>query len=953
MLKKTALCVALLLSVLFLPVIRRVEADLATPNTMIIHYFRYAADYEDGWNMWLWPAGGNGAAYQFDSNESGIITDDFGSVTTVDLSTDFDGVSTIGIIMYKLNDDDWVKDVAIDRFITIPETIEGGILNVYFVEGDERIGYAVDDPDGPDRSDKIVNAYFNTTTTIRFTLTSSVDTEDINLKINDVDATFTIVRTNNTGTITIPAAVNLGNTYTLEVLFGAELKTYIVTFDGIYDTPAFVESYGYDGDDLGVTVNATTTDFRLWAPISSSVILNIYDSGTPAYLLAKDSSATDIPSQTIAMTKSVKGTWTASVNGSLHGKYYTYTVTNGIRTNELVDPYAKSCGVNGLRGMIVDFSLTNPEGFNYGDRPDTMLNYTDAIIYEVHVRDLTSHSSWVVDDNQYEAYRGKFLGFTVEGTTYEGVSTGIDHIKELGVTHVQILPFFDYGSAVDESGTNSQFNWGYMPLNFNCLEGYYATNPYDGAIRVNEFKQLMVTMAENDLRVVMDVVYNHTGQSGDSNFNLILPGYYHRMNADGSFSNGSGTGNETASERYMMRKFMVDSVTFWAEEYNISGFRFDLMALHDVETMNEIVDALHAIDETILVFGEPWPGGTTPLSSSIAADKVNLVDMPGVAAFNDDFRNAVKGGVFTASEKGYVQGVFSASILNRLRYGIAGGVELPGISSADLSYGLFWNDNPSQTINYVTAHDNNTLYDKLMLSTTVAQRTDGLIKEMQKQANAFVLTAQGIPFLHAGEEFMRSKPCAPGDSDTCDGGKRYDHNSYQSPDSVNQLRWDLKAEEDNTEVFEYYKDLIELRKNHPAFRLATAAEVEAHLEFISFNDDSVVAYTISDYANGDSWDTIMVIHNTGVYSAITLPAGEEWKLVGDQDGIGDEVLATYAGGAAIAVMENETLILYQGVVIVPEEPETGCGASCTDVSAALVAINGLFLAMFFFFRRKH
>ncbi len=948
--KKIALILFLASSLLFIPTFRRVEATTASPTeTMVIHYFRYGADYDDGWNMWLWPANGAGAAYQFDTDQTGVVTDDFGAVATIDLTTNFASASSIGIIMRQ---GEWVKkDVDKDRFITVPATTADGTLHVYFVEGDERIGYAIDDPAGPDRSDKIVNAYFSTLRTIRFTLTSVIASGNINLKVNGVDASFTIALSANTGTITIPSNVNLENTYTLEVLFGSELKTYDVTFDGIYDTTAFIDAYGYDGDDLGAVVNASTTDFRVWAPISSSVVLKIYDSGTPARLLAKDAAATDTPSQTVAMTKSVKGTWTASLPGNLHGKYYTYTVTNGIKTNELVDPYAKSCGINGLRGMVVDFSQTNPAGFTYGDRPGSMLNYTDAIIYEVHVRDLTSHSSWVVASGQ-EAYRGKFLGFTVEGTTYQGVSTGIDHIKELGVTHVQILPFFDYGAAVDESGSATQFNWGYMPLNFNCLEGHYSTNPYNGAVRVNEFKQLMATMSENGLRVVMDVVYNHTGQSGDSNFSMILPGYYYRMNGDGSFSNGSGTGNETASERYMMRKFMVDSVTFWAEEYNISGFRFDLMALHDVDTMNQIVAALHEIDDTILVYGEPWTGGGTPLSASIAADKANLVDMPGVAAFNDDFRNAVKGNP-DGTEDGFVQDAKTTSIINRLKYGVAGGVQLPGITTEGLSWGKFWNDNPSQTLNYVTAHDNLTLFDKLTYTATFAQKSGGLIKEMQKQANALVLTAQGIPFLHAGEEFLRSKPCVAGDNpDVCVASK-YNRNSYQSPDAVNQLRWDLKAQDDNMEVFEYYKDLIELRKAHPAFRLSTAAEVEAHLSFIDFDDNSVLGYTISDYANGDSWDTILVIHNTGEFATVTLPAGDTWNLVGNQDGIGTDVIQTYAGGASMFVMENETVVLYQGVVVVPEEPDTGCNFLGFHFGSVFYSMGAICLAFFVLIRKKH
>ncbi|HPG44026.1 MAG TPA: alpha-amylase family glycosyl hydrolase, partial [Acholeplasmataceae bacterium] len=341
----------------------------------------------------------------------------------------------------------------------------------------------------------------------------------------------------------------------------------------------------------------------LWAPISSAVTLNLYQTGTPA-----NYGGSDTPTQTIPMIKGDQGVYMVEVNQSLHGTYYTYSVTNGSSTYEVIDPYAKSSGVNGLRGLVVDFSQINPEGFEYNDRPDNMNSYTDAIIYELHVRDLTTHSSW----NGTEANRGKYLGLIEKGTSYQGVSTGFDHIVELGVTHVQLLPFFDYG-VVDETkvgdvGYNA-FNWGYMPLNFNVLEGTYSSDPYNGLTRVIEMKQVVQAFHEENIRINMDVVYNHTGLSADSNFNLIIPGYYHRKTDTGAFSNGSGTGNETASERYMVRKFMVDSVLFWATEYNLSGFRFDLMALHDIETMELIAEELHAIDPTIMVYGEPWMGG--------------------------------------------------------------------------------------------------------------------------------------------------------------------------------------------------------------------------------------------------------------------------------------------------------------------------------------------------------
>lgn len=815
------------------------------------------------------------------------------------------------------------------------------MINAYFVEGDERIGYSVDDPDGPERSDKIRSAYFTSTRVIQFTTTSVLPSTAFSLTVDGVATAATFLVSGVAGTATISSDVDLTKQYVLSAVFTDSTSEYNVTFDGIYDSEAFETAFGYAGDDLGAVVDGNTTSFRLWAPISSSVILNLYNTGTPASLIAKDSTATNTPTQSVAMTKSFNGTWVYTADENLHGTYYTYTVTNGTSTNEVVDPYAKSTGVNGLRGMVVDFSQTNPDGFVYGDRPDTMENYTDAVVYEIHVRDLTSHSSWVVED-QYEDYRGKFMGFTVRGTTYDGVATGIDHIIDLGVTHVQILPFFDYGNAVDESGSDTQFNWGYMPLNYNTLEGYYSTNPYDGSVRINEFKQLVTTLTDNDIRLVMDVVYNHTGQSGDSNFSLILPGYYYRMNADGSFSNGSGTGNETASERYMMSKFMVDSVKFWAEEYNISGFRFDLMALHDVNTMNAIVDALHEIDPTILVYGEPWTGGSSPLAADLTANKVNLVDMPGVAAFNDEIRNGVKGGVFNSKEVGFVQNNITDQVLNQVKYGIVGGVAYPGIDTSYLSYLQAWGNNPSQVINYVSAHDNNTLYDKLMLSTTFSQKQ--FVPEMQKQANAIVLLAEGIPFIHAGAEFMRSKPAV---------GGGYDSNSYQSPDSTNQLRWDLMVQEENMAVLEYYKDIIKLRLDHPAFRIPDAQGVLDHLDFVDMGNPTVLAYTLSDYANGDSFENILVIHNTGDFAQVQLPAGE-WNLIANRNGYTEgAIIKTYADGSKIVALENETLVLYSGVVVDPVEPDTGCASgSCNTLSYSVVLFGFVSLAGFFLLRRK-
>ena len=886
-------------------------------TTLKIHYFRYSDDYQNGWNIWLWPEKGAGSKVEFDKTNDSFVKDDFGVVATVNLTDSYANSDKIGIIMRR---GEWTeKDIDFDRYINIPSSHTDSILHVYFVEGDERVGYSINDPNGPDRSDKIKHAYFTELNTIKFIVTSNIPNDKIVLKENNTVIPITVSLNNTKGTALLNKNLDFGKTYQLVAKYDTGDKTYDVGFDGIYDNKAFEEAFGYSGNDLGSIVQDNKTNFRLWAPVSSKVILNIYDTGTPASL-----GGTDTPTKSYEMIKDVKGTWKYQIDQNLHGKYYTYTVTNGSKTHETIDPYAKSAGINGIRGMVVDFTKVNPKEFDNNKRINNIQNPTDAIIYELHVRDLTVHSSW----NGPDEYRGKFLGLTVEGTKYQDVTTGLDHIKELGVTHVQLLPIFDFG-VVDESKLNdpkyNKFNWGYMPLNFNVPEGSYSTDPYDGTKRITELKQAVNAFNNNNIGIIMDVVYNHTGLSADSNFNIIVPGYYHRLTADGAFSNGSGTGNETASERYMVRKFIVDSTVFWAKEYNLSGFRFDLMALHDITTMNEVATALRAIDENILIYGEPWNGGATPLDSKQAADKVNLEKIPNVGAFNDEIRDGIKGSVFTASEGGFIQGITTPQVFNRMKYGVVGGIDYPGLILKDISYQKVWHTSPTKTINYVSAHDNNTLYDKLNLSTTFKQKE--YIDKMQQQANAIILTSQGIPFLHAGVEFMRSKPLASGG---------YDENSYESPDSVNQLRWDIKAKSENMAVFEYYKGLITLRKNHPAFRMTNNQEIIDNLKFVYEDNQNIIAYTISNYANNDTWGTILIIHNNGNFQSLTLPEGD-WNLVGNSSKVGIDTIKTYTNGQKISVLEHETLILYQGV---KAKPKRGClfGASVLPVGISVIGL---------------
>ncbi len=866
-----------------------------------VHYYRFAEDYQD-WSVWMWqnePESKPGAAFTLVEDDTDSAFNFGGRLAKIPLVGDLEGATEVGIII-RLGD--WrAKDVEIDRFIQIPEQSADGIHHVYLVEGDVRIGTSLLDLNGPDRSPKLTRAYFEQMNQIRFRSTEPVAQSQIRILAGESPEVITdYTQTNLVGILTLEDPLDFSLNYTIEVTFSdGETRVFPLTFDGIYDSVEFEEAFGYQGS-LGALWSPTQTTFKIWAPVSQKVTLNLYDSGSPSRF-----GGTDLPSTTWEMIPGEKGTFVVEVSGDLHGTYYTYSVTNGDFTHEVIDPSAMAAGINGIRGMVIDFSRVNPEGWVYGVRPP-MVHPTDAIIYELQVRDLTSHESW----NGPEENRAKFLGLIDSGTSYNGVSTGFDHIVELGVTHVQLLPFFDFGyideSRVGEPGYNA-FNWGYMPINFNVLEGSFSADPFDGMTRIEEFKQVMMGFHDANIRIIMDVVYNHTGLTADSNFNLIVPGYYFRKNADGSFSNGSGTGNETASERIMMRKFIIDSLVFWAEEYNLSGFRFDLMALHDIQTMNEIVEALHAIDPTILIFGEPWMGGSSPLPESDQAGKRNLTQMPRVGAFNDDFRDGVKGSVFASQEGGFVQGSFN--LKNRVMYGLLGGISHP-----QHAYNA-WHTQPYKTINYVTAHDNNTLHDKLFITLDVDNRLD-LLDPMFRQANAMVLTAQGIPFIHAGDEFLRSKP---DDGLTQPQYTRYGfvHNSYESTDTVNQMRWDLKATPQGQAMNEYFKGLIALRRSEPLLRLENASQI---IEAVTIHEDTpegVIAYEISH-----SDVRMLIIHNAQVSNyRFRLPREGGWVSRVDGDSAGVEIIDTFLGGSRLRVAPHTTMVLYQDISI-PDASQT-------------------------------
>src|SRR5690554_806005 len=814
-------------------------------DTLVIYYKRYDNNYNNH-TIWLWqnlPTGLGGQEYSF-SNDN--VDPTYGAFIEIDIDEEgYADTTRFGIIVKEGTGWGGAQEPGGDRFFNLADMdVVNGKVSAYILELDFNIGVNATDLANniPNYHNKVLSADFRADgKNIDVRLTAGADKVEV---FENETSLKILTNTNSNLTIDIGKTVNLSNAYKVVSTFedGETVSEFNVSISKLYDTEMFTNAFTYDGE-LGAIYSKEKTTFRVWAPISEEVALNLYHQGHPMYDRNGIVSEELTPYQTNKMNKIENGAWEFEVSGDLADTYYTFSVKNYGIIQEVTDPYSYSTGANGMRSMVVNFSDLNPNGWEYNSRPNNITNLTDYIVYELHVRDLTTHESWTGTDEN----RGKFLGFTEGGTTYTNsagttVTTGLDHLDELGVNAVQLLPIFDFGH-VDEVqiATNplytNTFNWGYMPYHFNTLEGSYATNPFDGGIRVNEFKQLVQSLHDRDIRVIMDVVYNHTGESEGSNFHKILPGYYHRLNDQGSFYNGSGTGNETASQRPMMRKFMLDSLEFLATEYNLSGFRFDLMALHDVQTMKDIEDMLYEIDPTIVVYGEPWDADGRQDGGYVKSDKSNITQFKNVGAFNDTTRDAIKG-QGDGGNKAWIQGEHPQNHVRNIKYGIVGGINRNqgGISGA-------WHGAPQRTINYVTAHDNLTLNDKLSLTGYSAANKDSEKQRLQIQANAIILTSQGIPFLHAGVDFMRSKPAV-------DGG--YDHNSYESPDSVNQLRWDRKAR--YVDVFDYYKGLIHIRKHTPQFRMINNSDINSYLTFTNTNNNHIIQFEI----NHPSYPSVVV-----------------------------------------------------------------------------------------------
>lgn len=859
-----------------------------------VHYYDNDGNYSpEAITAYAWLGKESGGKYPLHS------TDDFGGLFHVGFMAD--GYSTAGVKIYK----NAVADCS--RTIDLSKAVDN-VLDIYIVEGNPTVWY-----DAADVSFDpiIVDAAFASTTSkqILFTLSKAIDTSDANVvnnfKVTDQDGTqYELSKiwsaapgVEFSATLIMKEALDLTKSYTIHLDGYQSME---VSMEDVIGSTYYDEAFAYDGE-LGALYSKEKTDFRVWAPSASAVVLNLYSDGHGDTLL-----------ESIPMTADVKGTWVATKEGDLNGTYYTYSVTVNGDTQEAVDLYAKSTGVNGNRGMILDMDATDPEGFDQDVRPE-FVNPTDAIIYELHIRDLSSDPSSGITNV------GKYLGLTETGTkNSDGLSTGLDHMKELGITHLHILPMYDY-ATVDETKLDSgEFNWGYDPKNYNVPEGSYSTDPYNGEVRVKEVKQMVQALHENGIRVVMDVVYNHTYSATGSNFQKTVPNYYYRMK-NGGFSNASGCGNEVASERAMARKYIVESVVYWATEYHIDGFRFDLMGCLDKETMLAVRAALDEVDPSIIIYGEGWTSGDSTLIANDRAMKASTYKLPGIAAFSDDIRDGLKGNVFNDLDQGYING--NPGLIESAKIGIVGATDHPQTDYTNHDKAIrWWAGAPTQTINYLSCHDNLTLWDKLAISNADDSIEDRI--RMNKLGAAVVFTSQGIPFMQAGEEMLRSKPSASGDG-------TFDHNSYKSPDSVNSIKWDNKA--GVSSVTEYYKGLIAFRKAHGALRMTTTEEVQSSLSFVEDAPEGVIAYSITGSPNGETAEKIFVIFNPNdTEITMNLPEGT-WDIFVNGEKAGTESLGQVAGSVEVAGIS--AMVLTSGTAPTSSGDATD-GTDATDGSVS-------------------
>ncbi|MDE6201443.1 MAG: type I pullulanase [Clostridiales bacterium] len=887
---------------------------------LTLNYFRKNENYE-GWNLWAWAPGADGAQYDptttviegktwitFKVTMTGITPDDF----------------AIGFIVRRSEAGNAWAQKAVDADIKVPadEFDEDGKATIYMADNiDERYTNA-EDAMNHKVILRVTAAYFQSPTKVRAVFNKTATAASL-FKLKDADDNVLATvgpmadgetykegvnfRPDNSSYIVFDLGadfeVDYNGTYTVcdepesgEFDPEKNYPTRKVNIYSLYDNAAFGEKYNYEGE-LGARWTQDKTDFTVWAPVATEVKVAIYD-------LGEGGDATEYP-----MTKGTKGEWTATVSGNLNKMYYTYKVTNGGKVSEVVDPYARSGGKNGLRGQILDLDSTDPEGWNDSTKhkiPDygtTANNLAQAVIWEAQLRDLTINENSGVS----AANRGKFLGLTETASDANGNKmTPLDYLKSLGVTQVHFQPLFDFAS-VDESFTQAtyqsdyedlprQYNWGYDPLNYNMPEGSYSSNPSKGELRVNEMKQMIMALHNAGIQVVMDVVYNHVSGADESNFEQLMPGYYFRRDNSGNLYNGSGCGNETASDRYMFHRFMVDSCKYWMEEYKIDGFRFDLMGLHDIDTMNEIYDTLEEINKDVIIYGEGWTGGTSGLTGTKAALIANAKKTPNIAYFDDVIRDALKGSVFDVLDTGYASG--KAGMDAAVYVGAAGATNaLSGVYYSSISKSSFAGS-PVQNINYVSCHDNSSLWDKLNASVNADKAT---LQAMNRVAATSVLTSQGAAFMLAGEEMLRSKPTTE-TNDYSNNAAAYltdetyffSGNSYMSPDSVNAIDWQLAT--DNKAMVDFYKELIAIKKTFPQFHLTTTAQIKANL-FIRDNntEDGIASYAVKDPAS-DNYAVVLFNMNDAA-KTVKVPNGKYSVYVNGDKANASEALSTFSGSS--------------------------------------------------------
>ncbi len=825
-------------------------SDIPEGHNQLVIYWDRCDELETA-AFWIWPENGNGQGYPVEADPYGckVVVNLPESVTRAGFIACYGCASTSGST--------WIggtKDVDADRFVDI----NARRVTIYLKSGDPNIYYG-NDGGSLETVKEVKMAGMTGFNTIKYAVNPAVTITSLDqVKVFDGDRQIEVLALDKlnsksaNGILTLGETLDLAKVYTIQIENYGEAK--VIPTD-IFDSAEFIENYTYSGNDLGPTINADgTTTFKVWAPTASKVVLNLFHAGNGGDAYAK-----------MEMVLGEKGVWSHTQENCGHGTYYTYAVTTAVGTQEATDPYAKSAGVNGDRSMVIDLGLTDPADWN-NDAVVELDRYTDAVIWEIHVKDFSN----TIASSQY---KGKYLAFTERGLVNEhGIPVGVDYLLELGITHVHLLPVYDY-ATVDEANPDSAFNWGYDPKNYNVPEGSYSTDPFNGEVRVMEFKQMVQSLHEAGIGVIMDVVYNHT-YTANSSFNKIVPYYYYRFNADGSNMSASGCGNDTASERYMYGKFMVDSVSYWAEEYHLDGFRFDLMGLHDLQTMDNVEKAVHAINPDALIYGEGWTMGQT-IDGSPQANQGNISGIApsegaagSVAVFNDTIRDGLKGSVFDPLSKGYINGSASANY-SKVRFGIDGG----------MSSGATWRVAGAAVINYMSAHDNNTLWDKLAMANADASVEQRLA--MNRLGAAIVMISKGTPFWQAGEEMLRSKPKGDG---------TFDENSYASSDAINNIRWDLLAEgSDELEMTRYYQGLIEMRKAYSIFRGAE----DVKITFTKLDSSAMAA--LFEGANGAK--ALVLINPNGGPLPYTLEGS--WKLVANGTQAGAEVLDTQTGSILV------------------------------------------------------